>query len=230
MLRTIALAAVLLAGPAAAQETGSQTQQSQQKSGEETKGQEQEKAQGAKGADQHSSDQENTKGYGYGTPSGTEANSTAKQSGDPKREPAKAQKQDEAGKSATQPHAGAEAGTLTGRIVSAGKDRITIEAPDGMRDIQLTGRTQVRGEGRTSASQLERGDEVRVSFDPKEGVSVAKRIEVRATGSRGKQADLTPPPGSSTPPGSTTTPSGTPGGPTPGTDAQGGTTAPGGSR
>jgi len=226
MLRTIALAAVLLAGPAAAQET---KPQSQQKSDEE-KGQGQEKAQGAKGSDQHSSDQKNTKGYGYGTPSGVEANSTAKQAGDPKRAPAKAEKQDEAGKSATQSHAGADAGTLTGRIVSAGKDRITIEAPDGMRDIQLTGRTQVRGEGRTSASQLERGDEVRVSFDPKEGVSVAKRIEVRASGSRGKQEDLTPPPGSSTPPGSTTSPSGTPTGPTPGTDTQGGTTAPGGSR
>jgi len=228
MLRTIALAAVLLAGPAAAEETRSQ-QQSQQKSGEEAKGEQQggqEKAQGAKGADTHSSDQESMKGYGYGTPSGTEANSTAKQAAGSTGETSKTPQQEE-GASVTQPHARAEAATLTGRIVSTGEDRLTIEAPDGMRDIQITGRTEVRGEGRTSTSQLKRGDEVRVSFDPKEGISVAKRIEVRSTGSKAK-AGLTPPPGSATPPGSTTTPSGTPEGPTPGTATQGGTTAPGG--
>jgi hypothetical protein len=68
---------------------------------------------------------------------------------------------------------------------------------------------------------------VRVSFDPKEGVSVAKRIEVRPTASK-KELDHTPPPGSATPPGSTVTPSGTPGGTTRGTDNPGGTTAPSG--
>ena len=228
MLRTIALAAVLLAGPAAAEETSSQAQQqSQQKSGEEAKGEQkggQEKAQGAKGADTHSSDQENMKGYGYGTPSGTEANSTAKQAAESTGKTSKTPQQEE-GASVTQPHARAEAGTLSGKIVSAGKNRITIQAPDGMRDIQVTGQTEVRGTDRTSVSQLKRGDEVRVSFDPKEGVSVAKRIEVRSTGSRG-DAHLTPPPGSATPPGSTTPPSGTPEEPTPGTATQGGTTTP----
>ena len=79
MLGTIALAAVLLAGPAAAQETGSQTQQSQQKSGlRRPRARSGEKAQGAKGADQHSPTRRTRRGYGYGTPSGTEANSTAK--------------------------------------------------------------------------------------------------------------------------------------------------------
>jgi Domain of unknown function (DUF5666) len=165
------------------------------------------------------------KGYGYGTPSGVEE-SGARQTTDPRRAPSKAPQQEE-GASVTQPHARAEVGTLTGRIVSTGQDRLTIQAPDGLRNVQLTGQTQVRGGGRTSTSQLRAGDEVRVSFDPQRGTSVAKRIEVRATGSSGK-ANLTPSPGSATPPGSTTTPSGIPRGPTPGTAAQGGTTAPGG--
>jgi hypothetical protein len=230
MLRTIALAAVLLAGSVAAQETTSGSRSSQQQSSEKAKGGEkadEEKAQGAKGADANAAETKSDKGYGYGTPSGTEASSDAKQAadGNEKRPQSKTPQQEE-GASVTQPHARAEAGTLTGRILSADEGRLTIEAPDGMRDIQLTSRTEVRGEGRTSTSQLRRGDEVRVSFDPKEGTSVAKRIEVRSTGSTGGEAGLTPPPGSATPPGSTVTPSGTPGGTTPGTATPGGTTAP----
>jgi hypothetical protein len=227
MLRTIALAAALLAGPACAQETKSQ--EAQQKS--EAKPQEQagaEKAQGAKGADTQEPKSGDIKGYGYGTPSGVEAESEARQAAEEKRDTPKTPQQEE-GASVTEAHAGAEAGTLTGTVVSAGKNRLTLQAPDGMRDIQVTGKTEVSGAGRTSVAQLERGDEVRVSFDAKEGVSVAKRIEVRSAGAKRGMGDeaLTPPAGTSTPPGSTTTPSGTPSGPTPGTDTQGGTTAPG---
>jgi hypothetical protein len=226
-LGTIALAAVLLAGPAVAQETKSQ--ESQQKS--EAKQQEQpgeEKAQGAKGADTQASEPKHMKGYGYGTPSGVEAGGSARQASDEKRKTPKTPQQEE-GASVTQPHARAEQAILSGEIVSTGKDRLTIQAPDGMRDIQVTARTEVRGEGRKSVAQLKRGDQVRVSFDPKAGVSVAKRIEVRASGDArsGKGAELTPPAGS-TPPGSTTTPSGTPTGPAPGASTPGGTTAPGG--
>jgi hypothetical protein len=219
--RMIALAA-LLAGPAAAQEAKSQ--EPQQKS----EGKEQEKAQGAKGADTNGSNPEDIKGYGYGTPSGTEAESEAPQAGDPQRKTSKTPQQED-GASVTESHAGAKNGTLSGKVVSTGKNRLTIQAPDGMRDLQVTGKTEVRGGGRTTVAQLQRGDEVRVSFDAKDGASVAKRIEVRSTGAKGGMGDeaLTPPAGTSTPPGSTTTPSGTPSGPTPETNTQGGTTAPG---
>jgi len=224
-LRMIALAAALLAGPAAAQETKSQ--ESQQKSEAKQQEQKPEKAQGAKGADANASKPEDIKGYGYGTPSGVEAEAEASQAADEQRKTAKTPQQED-GASVTQSHAGAKNGTLSGKVVSTGKNRLTIQAPDGMRDIQVTGKTEVRGAGRTSVAQLERGDEVRVSFDAKEGVSVAKRIEVRSSGAkRGMDESLAPPPGTSTPPGSTTTPSGTPSGPTPGTNTHGGTTAPG---
>ncbi|WP_242343979.1 hypothetical protein [Anaeromyxobacter terrae] len=225
-LRTIALAAVLLAGPAAAQETKSQSQQKSETKQQEQPGEE--KAKGAKDADTQKAEPGSMKGYGYGTPSGVETESTGQASAQKRKTPKTPQQEE--GASVTQPHARAEQPILSGEIVSTGKNRLTIQAPDGMRDIQVTGKTEVRGAGRKSVAQLKRGDQVRVSFDPKAGVSVAKRIEVREDGAArsGKGAELTPPPGSSTPPGSTTTPSGTPAGPAPGTSTQGGTTAPGG--
>ena len=122
MLRTIALAAVLLAGPAAAQGTSSGSQGSGQQSGE--------KAQGAKGADANAPGKKSHESTGYGTPAGTEAKSDEKQASDG-NEKTQASKtpQQEKGASVTQPHARADAASLTGKVVSAAKDRLTIQAP-----------------------------------------------------------------------------------------------------